>query len=56
MDGGKTMIEHKIVARIDAAHGVFDVNSIAWCPRTGLQNVLATTGDDGHVKVWKIQG
>ena len=47
-------VEHKLIARIDEAHGVHEVNAVAWCPREGMEGVLATVGDDGHVKVWKM--
>ena len=50
----KSELKHQLVARVSAAHGVFDVNTVVWCPRTGAQNVFATAGDDGHVKVWKF--
>ncbi|KAI0826224.1 WD40-repeat-containing domain protein [Irpex lacteus] len=47
-------IEHKLVARLDGAHGVHDLNAIAWCPRAGMESIFATAGDDGHTKVWKL--
>jgi WD40 repeat protein len=47
-------ISSKLIATRSAAHGVADVNSIAWCPRTGFQDLLATTGDDAIVRVWKV--
>ena len=48
-------LTHSIIARVDAAHGVHDLNTIAWCPRPGMEGTFATAGDDGHVKVWKVQ-
>ncbi|KAF8828252.1 hypothetical protein HHX47_DHR4001000 [Lentinula edodes] len=45
----------KLIARLPAAHGVFDINSVVWCPRKGYEDLLATSGDDGMVKVWRIQ-
>lgn len=48
-------IRHSIITRIDAAHGVHDLNSIVWCPRPGMEGTFATAGDDGHMKVWKVQ-
>lgn len=47
-------VEHKVVASLDVAHGVHEVNAIAWCPRAGMEGIFATAGDDGHVKVWKL--
>jgi len=48
-------IEARILTKMTSAHGVYDVNSVAWCPRKGLENHLASCGDDGSVKVWKVQ-
>jgi len=50
----KPKFQSKIIARLDAAHGVFDVNSLVWCPRDGFDDIFATAGDDGHVKVWRL--
>ncbi|EMD34759.1 hypothetical protein CERSUDRAFT_125316 [Gelatoporia subvermispora B] len=53
-ESGRDKLSHKIISRFPAAHGVSDVNSIVWCPRQGMEDVFATAGDDGAVKVWKI--
>lgn len=53
-EGGKSSISHKVIARLFSAHDVSDVNTIVWCPRPGLEDVFATAGDDGIVKVWKV--
>jgi len=45
---------HKLIANLASAHGVHDVNSVVWCPRAGYEDLLATAGDDGFTKVWKI--
>ncbi|KDQ10275.1 hypothetical protein BOTBODRAFT_36386 [Botryobasidium botryosum FD-172 SS1] len=42
------------IAAIPSAHGDADVNVIAWCPRKGFEDVLATAGDDGVASVWKV--
>ncbi|KAI0340354.1 WD40 repeat-like protein [Trametopsis cervina] len=47
-------IEHKIIARLDGAHGVHDLNAIAWCTRPGMEGIFATAADDGHTKVWRL--
>lgn len=38
------------------AHGVSDVNSVAWCLRVDGkgQGLLASAGDDGSVRVWRV--
>lgn len=48
-------IEVKMLTKATAAHGVHDVNSVVWCPRKGLENYLASCGDDGSVRVWKVE-
>ncbi|KAJ3517507.1 hypothetical protein NLJ89_g455 [Agrocybe chaxingu] len=45
---------HKLIANLKSAHGVHDVNSVVWCPRKGFEDLLATTGDDGYTRIWKI--
>jgi len=51
---GNPTLNHKLIARLDSAHGVHDVNAVAWCPRTGHEDLLATAADDGGVKVWQV--
>ena len=52
--------EWVIVARMDGAHGVFEVNHVAWAPRRDSKDaaeqdeLIVTTGDDGTVKVWSL--
>ena len=54
--------EWVVIAQIEGAHGVFEVNHVAWAPRRdknagsngGQEEVIVTTGDDGTVKVWTL--
>ena len=50
--GGGT--EARVLTKTASAHGVHDVNCVSWCPRGGLENYLASCGDDGSVRVWKV--
>ena len=55
-----------VLASIEAAHGLDEVNHICWAKRAdhkgqvdskdadGEEEVLLTTGDDGQVKVWRL--
>lgn len=54
-EGGQSTEEAQVLGRTTSAHGVYDINSVAWCVRKGLGNYLASCGDDGSVKVWKVQ-
>ena len=51
----KTPPSQQLIALLPSAHGVHDVNSVSWCPRTGLEDYLATTGDDGVTRVWRMK-
>ncbi|ORX35885.1 WD40-repeat-containing domain protein [Kockovaella imperatae] len=43
------------VAAVREAHSVDDVNSLSWCSREeGRGFLLASCGDDGGVKVWRL--
>lgn len=53
-ESGKSTVSHQLIAQLSSAHGVSDVNTIVWCPRSGFEDVLATAGDDGFVKVWVV--
>ena len=46
--------KYKLIARFEGAHEVNDVNSIAWCPRKGCEDLIATVGDDAVAKIWKV--
>ncbi|KAI0830514.1 WD40 repeat-like protein [Trametes gibbosa] len=43
--------------RIDRPHGLTKVSGVAFRPRARTQDdlLLATTGDDGHIKTWRIR-
>ncbi|KAJ6264263.1 Coronin-2B [Drechslerella dactyloides] len=58
---GSNRKEWKVVAQIPSAHGVYEINSIAWCSkwdkqgaRTG-EEILLSTGDDGVVNVFELK-
>ncbi|EJF63623.1 WD40 repeat-like protein, partial [Dichomitus squalens LYAD-421 SS1] len=53
-DPSRKTLTQKIIAKITNAHEVHDVNSIVWCPRKGFEDLFATAGDEGVVKVWKV--
>ncbi|KAL9103059.1 MAG: hypothetical protein Q9163_001857 [Psora crenata] len=53
----------RIIAQIDTAHGVFEINHAAWASKPKIQQglqgdgeeeLIITTGDDGAVKVWEL--
>ncbi|KAI9892157.1 MAG: Cytosolic iron-sulfur protein assembly protein [Vezdaea aestivalis] len=52
--------EWVVMGEIESAHGVFEVNHITWSRRwdrervSEAEEILVSTGDDGEVKVWKI--
>lgn len=57
--GGETAdatISISPIAAVRDAHGVSDVNSVAWCVREDGrgQGLLSSCGDDGSVKVWRV--
>ena len=52
--------EWTIIAVYDGAHGIYEMNHIAWAKRADRgsaeeEEVLVTTADDGTVKVWTLQ-
>lgn len=68
-DGKKTEMEELpeatewvVVAQIEGAHGVFEINHVGWAPRRDKnggsrveqEELIITTGDDGTVKVWTL--
>ncbi|KAG6329960.1 hypothetical protein ID866_9131 [Astraeus odoratus] len=52
--GTESMLNSKLITSVSSAHDVSDVNSIQWCSRPGFENLLATAGDSGSVKVWRV--
>ncbi|KAL2815434.1 WD40-repeat-containing domain protein [Aspergillus cavernicola] len=55
------LTEWSIVAVVDGAHGIYEINHVAWVKRADRgrdesteEEVLVTTADDGSVKVWTI--
>ena len=58
--------EWTVLASIEAAHGIYEVNHICWARRADRkgrndgkgrdrdEEVLLTTGDDGGVKAWRV--
>ena len=61
-DPGPHATDWVIVAQMEGAHGVFEVNHVAWAPRKvkaggsipEQEDLIITTGDDGVVKVWRF--
>ena len=61
-DSGPHATYWVVVAQIEGAHGVFEVNHVAWASRKVKpggdipeeEDLIITTGDDGVVKVWRF--
>ncbi|KAJ9661875.1 Cytosolic iron-sulfur protein assembly protein [Coniosporium apollinis] len=57
-----SLTEWVIIAEIEGAHGVFEVNHVCWTrrcdkgKRSSEEEVIVSTGDDGEVKVWTLDG
>ncbi|TKX18684.1 WD domain-containing protein 40 [Elsinoe australis] len=55
-----SLTEWVVVAELENAHDVFEVNHVTWAPRAdkGKQSedeeIVVSTGDDGEVKVWTL--
>lgn len=52
--------EWHILTKLQLAHGPYEINHAAWCPRfdggrKGEEEMIVTTGDDGLVKAWAIE-
>ncbi|KAJ5138068.1 hypothetical protein N7526_004301 [Penicillium atrosanguineum] len=53
--------EWAILAVFDGAHGIYEMNHVAWANRAdrgsegAAEEILVTTADDGSVKVWSLQ-
>ncbi|KAF9006093.1 WD40-repeat-containing domain protein [Cyathus striatus] len=51
---GAKPLEHNLIARLPMAHGEHDINTVTWCPRKGHEDLLATAGDDGSARIWRV--
>jgi cytosolic iron-sulfur protein assembly protein CIAO1 len=54
----KNPTEWKVVATVEAAHGIYEINHVTWAKRAdrqGEEETLISTADDGSVKVWSIK-
>ncbi|KAF7194610.1 putative cytosolic iron-sulfur protein assembly protein 1 [Pseudocercospora fuligena] len=53
--------EWVVIAQIENAHDVFEVNHVVWCPRYDKgrtfdgEEIIISTGDDGEVKAWVVE-
>ncbi|ORX91038.1 WD40 repeat-like protein [Basidiobolus meristosporus CBS 931.73] len=45
--------QFEVVATVEGAHGVHDVNSVVWNPNEEFGYIFASGGDDGVVRVWQ---
>ncbi|KAJ3193750.1 hypothetical protein HK101_004252 [Irineochytrium annulatum] len=43
------------VAQIIEPHGKCDINCVSWCPLEGHGDLLASAGDDGSIRIWRIE-
>ncbi|ORX55168.1 WD40 repeat-like protein [Hesseltinella vesiculosa] len=43
-----------VVASVKNAHGVHDINAVAWFPTDKHGDWLASVGDDGVVRIWRL--
>lgn len=43
-----------VLAQIEGAHGVSEINHVCWAQRSEDQEVIVSTGEDGSVKMWTI--
>ena len=44
----------QVVCEASLPLGGNEVNSIAWCPLEANANLLATGGDDGLIRIWRL--
>ena len=56
-----SLTEWVVVAEIEGAHDVFEINHVCWARRCDKgkrsedEEVILSTGDDGEVKVWTLE-
>lgn len=60
-DNGSASLRWRVLAELEAAHGVFEINHVCWAKRFDRnrrgsdEEIIITTGDDGEVKVWTLE-
>ena len=58
---GNSATEWVVLAEIEGAHGVFEINHVCWArradkgKRSEQEEVIVSTGDDGLVRVWTLE-
>lgn len=51
---GKEKGAWAVIAQVDGAHGVAEVNHVCWAKKSEVQEVIVSTGEDGAVKMWTV--
>ena len=52
--------EWHVIAVLEAAHGVFEINHVCWTRRYDKnkrdkeEEIIMSTGDEGEVKIWTL--
>ena len=61
-DAAAPQTEWSILATLDGAHGIYEINHVSWAKRADRgreegkdEEVLVTTADDGSIKVWTFR-
>ncbi len=59
-DTRKSVTEWVVLAEMEGAHGVFEINHVCWAKRADKakrsddEEVIVSTGDDGIVRIWTL--
>lgn len=51
---GKEKGAWAVIAQVDGAHDVAEVNHVCWARKSEEQEVIVSTGEDGAVKMWTV--
>jgi WD40 repeat protein len=61
-DEPQSLTEWVVIAELFSAHDVFEINHVTWAKRADKEKrwdgeeVIVSTGDEGEVKVWTLEG